>query len=258
MAKLQSRNDVRLKRHARVRRKISGTPECPRLNVFRSNAHIHAQIIDDVNGVTLVSASSVEMKLENGGNIAAATAVGKEIAERAIAKPRRNGQRRAPRREEKEFEERVVTINRVTKVVKGGRRMRFAALVVIGDRKGRVGFGTGKANEVPDAIRKACENAKRNVIKVPSVHGTIPHEVNGVYGSGNVFIKPASQGTGIIAGGPVRAVVELAGYRDILSKCIGSRTPINMVRATMQGLASLKTVNEVAELREKTVDEIFG
>ena len=141
-------------------------------------------------------------------------------------KPRRNGQRRAPRREEKEFEERVVTINRVTKVVKGGRRMRFAALVVIGDRKGRVGFG--------------------------------PHEVNGVYGSGNVFIKPASQGTGIIAGGPVRAVVELAGYRDILSKCIGSRTPINMVRATMQGLASLKTVNEVAELREKTVDEIFG
>ena len=157
-------------------------------------------------------------------------------------KPRRNGQRRAPRREEKEFEERVVTINRVTKVVKGGRRMRFAA----------------KANEVPDAIRKACENAKRNVIKVPSVHGTIPHEVNGVYGSGNVFIKPASQGTGIIAGGPVRAVVELAGYRDILSKCIGSRTPINMVRATMQGLASLKTVNEVAELREKTVDEIFG
>ena len=173
-------------------------------------------------------------------------------------KPRRNGQRRAPRREEKEFEERVVTINRVTKVVKGGRRMRFAALVVIGDRKGRVGFGTGKANEVPDAIRKACENAKRNVIKVPSVHGTIPHEVNGVYGSGNVFIKPASQGTGIIAGGPVRAVVELAGYRDILSKCIGSRTPINMVRATMQGLASLKTVNEVAELREKTVDEIFA
>lgn len=170
-------------------------------------------------------------------------------------RPRRNGQRRnAPRREEKEFEERVVTINRVTKVVKGGRRMRFAALVVIGDRKGRVGFGT----EVPDAIRKATENAKRNVIKVPSVNGTIPHEVNGVYGSGQVFIRPASQGTGIIAGGPVRAVVELAGYKDILSKCIGSRTPINMVRATMQGLASLKTVNEVAELREKKVEEIFG
>jgi SSU ribosomal protein S5P len=173
--------------------------------------------------------------------------------------PRNKGPRRnAPRREEKEFEERVVTINRVTKVVKGGRKFRFAALVVIGDKKGRVGFGTGKANEVPDAIRKASENAKRNVIKVPSIHGTIPHEVTGNYGSGKVFIGPASQGTGIIAGGPVRAVVELAGYHDILSKSLGSRTPINMVRATMEGLASLKTVNQVAELRDKKVEEIFG
>ena len=172
--------------------------------------------------------------------------------------PRRNGPRRNGPRVEKEFEERVVTINRVTKVVKGGRKFRFAALVVIGDKKGRVGFGTGKANEVPDAIRKACENAKRNVIKVPSVHGTIPHEVNGVYGSGNVFIKPASQGTGIIAGGPVRAVVELAGYSDIISKSIGSRTPINMVRATVEGLKLLKTVQQVAELRDKKVEEIYG
>ena len=173
-------------------------------------------------------------------------------------KPRRNGQRRAPRREEKEFEERVVTINRVTKVVKGGRRMRFAALVVIGDRKGRVGFGTGKANEVPDAIRKACENAKRNVIKVPSVHGTIPHEVNGVYGSGNVFIKPASQGTGIIAGGPVRAVLELSGISNILSKSLGSNTPVNMVRATIEGLTRLQTVEHVAALRGKSVEELLG
>ena len=178
--------------------------------------------------------------------------------------PRRNGPRRnGPRRNngpraEKEFEERVVTINRVTKVVKGGRKFRFAALVVVGDKKGRVGFGTGKANEVPDAIRKASEAAKRNIIKVPNVHGTIPHEINGKYGSGHVFIRPASQGTGIIAGGPVRAVVELAGYKDILSKCIGSRTPINMVRATMDGLASLKTAQQVAELRDKKVEEIYG
>ena len=128
----------------------------------------------------------------------------------------------------------------------------------IGDRKGRVGFGTGKANEVPDAIRKASEAAKRNVIRVPMIHGTIPHEVNGMFGSGNVFLKPASQGTGIIAGGPVRAVVELAGYSDILSKSLGSRTPINMVRATMEGLASLKTAQQVAELRDKKVEEIYG
>ena len=170
--------------------------------------------------------------------------------------PRNNGPKKGQRnngtrREEKEFEERVVTINRVTKVVKGGRKFRFAALVVIGDRKGRVGFGTGKANE-------ASENAKRNIINVPLIHGTIPHDITGIYGSGRVFIRPASQGTGIIAGGPVRAVVELAGYTDILSKSLGSRTPINMVRATMEGLASLKTVNQVAELRDKKVEEIFG
>ena len=172
--------------------------------------------------------------------------------------PRRNGPRRNGPRVEKEFEERVVTINRVTKVVKGGRKFRFAALVVIGDKKGRVGFGTGKANEVPDAIRKASEAAKRNVINVPIIHGTIPHEINGMYGSGQVFLRPASDGTGIIAGGPVRAVVELAGYSDIISKSIGSRTPINMVRATVEGLKLLKTVQQVAELRDKKVEEIYG
>ncbi|MCD8028941.1 MAG: 30S ribosomal protein S5 [Erysipelotrichaceae bacterium] len=170
---------------------------------------------------------------------------------------KRNQRRRKPR-VEKEFEERVVTINRVTKVVKGGRKMRFAALVVVGDKKGRVGFGTGKANEVPDAIRKASDAAKKNIINVPILHGTIPHDVNGIYGSGHVYLKPASEGTGIIAGGPVRAVVELAGYTDILSKSLGSRTKINMVRATMEGLKSLKTAQQVAELRDKTVEEIYG
>ena len=136
--------------------------------------------------------------------------------------------------------------------------MRFAALVVVGDKKGRVGFGTGKANEVPDAIRKASEAAKKNVINVPMVHGTITHEVTGNFGAGSVFLRPASEGTGIIAGGPVRAVVELAGYTNILSKCLGSRRPINMVRAIMEGLKSLKTVEHVAEIREKSVKEILG
>ncbi|MCI9292317.1 MAG: 30S ribosomal protein S5 [Erysipelotrichaceae bacterium] len=167
-------------------------------------------------------------------------------------KPRRDRER------EKEFEERVVTINRVTKVVKGGRRFRFAALVVIGDKKGRVGFGTGKANEVPDAIKKAIEDAKKNVFTVPIINGTIPHEITGTYGAGQVFVRPAAEGTGVIAGGAIRAVLELAGINDILSKCIGSRTPINMVRATVDALKNLKTIEEVAALRGKKPEEIRG
>mgnify|MGYP001809857232 CR=1 FL=1 len=162
-------------------------------------------------------------------------------------------QQRRPRRfekEVKEFEERVVTINRVTKVVKGGRRFRFAALVVIGDKKGRVGFGTGKANEVPDAIKKAIEDAKKNLVRIPIVGTTIPHMIVGNYGAGSVLLRPATEGTGVIAGGPVRAVLELAGIGDILTKCLGSRTPINMVRSTMAALTSLKTVEQVARLRE--------
>jgi len=158
----------------------------------------------------------------------------------------------------KEFEERVVSINHVTKVVKGGRRYRFSALVVVGDYKGRVGLGTGKAIEIPDAIKKAVEDAKRNLINVPIVNTTIPHAITGVYGAGRVFLKPAPDGTGVIAGGPVRAVVELAGITDILSKSIGSSTPINIVRATMQGLKSLRTVEEVAEIRGKQPEEILG
>mgnify|MGYP002622338452 FL=1 len=169
-------------------------------------------------------------------------------------KPRRND-----KREVKEFEERVVVINRVTKVVKGGRRFRFSALVVVGDKKGRVGFGTGKANEVPDAIKKAIENAKGGVFRVPIVNNsTIPHTVVGRYGAGQVLLRPASEGTGVIAGGPVRAVLELAGVTDVLSKSIGSKTPINAVRATVSALKDLKTIEEVARLREKKPHEIRG
>ena len=156
-----------------------------------------------------------------------------------------------------ELKEKVVAINRVAKVVKGGRNFRFSAVVVVGDENGHVGVGNGKAAEVPDAIRKAIEEAKKNLIEVPVVGTTIPHEYVGKFGSASVVLKPAAEGSGVIAGGSVRHVLELAGYKDIRTKVIGTNNPRNVVYATLEGLKSMKTVEQIAQKRGKTVEEIL-
>ena len=161
-------------------------------------------------------------------------------------------------REPSEFVEKLVSLNRVSKTVKGGRVMKFAALMVVGDEKGRVGFGTGKDAEVPEAIRKGIEDAKKNMITVSLAGTSIPHEVIGEFGAGRVLMKPAAPGTGVIAGGPVRAVMEAVGIKDIRTKCLRSNNPQNVVSATFEGLKSLRSPEEVARIRGKSVEEIVG
>jgi small subunit ribosomal protein S5 len=157
-----------------------------------------------------------------------------------------------------DLKEKVVFINRVTKVVKGGRNFRFSALVVVGDENGHVGVGMGKSIEIPEAIKKGIEDAKKNLISVAMVGNTIPHRVNGKFGTANVLIMPAMEGTGVLAGGPARVVLELAGLKDVRAKSLGSNNPNNMVSATINGLASLRTVEDIAKLRGKSVEEILG
>ncbi len=160
--------------------------------------------------------------------------------------------------EASEFTDKVVSINRVAKVVKGGRRFRFSAIVVVGNGQGKVGAGLGKAHEVPEAIRKAVEQAKKSMITVPLINSTIPYQVTGVFGAGRVLLKPASEGTGVIAGGPVRAVVEVAGIKNILTKCLGSHNPHNAVKATMEALGMLASPEDVAARRNRPLAEILG
>ena len=160
--------------------------------------------------------------------------------------------------EQTEFIDKIININRVAKVVKGGKRFSFSVLAVVGDGKGKVGYGLGKANEVPEAIRKAIESAKREMFIVPIVNGTVPHVNVGKFGSGNVFLKPAKKGTGIIAGGPVRAVCEVAGYKNIYTKCYGTNNPQNVVKATVKGLFEMKNPEEYAKSRDKSLADLIS
>ena len=300
MIKRPNTKAQRIKRHKRVRAKISGTPERPRLSVYRSENNIYCQVIDDIAGHTLCSASSVEKGFEGGGNIESAKEIGRLIAERAIAKGieevvfdrggylyhgrvqaladaareaglkfcgggnimaynnDRRDNRRGRNEEPSEFTEKVVSLNRVSKTVKGGRVMKFSALCVVGDGKGRVGYGLGKASEVSEAIRKGLEDAKKHIVTITMQGTTIPHEVMGEFGAGRVWMMPAPEGTGVLAGGAVRAVMEAAGIRNIRAKCLRSNNPQNVVAATMAGLMSLRNAEQVAAVRGKTAEEVIG
>ena len=180
-----------------------------------------------------------------------------EKTDRKPRQPKEKRQREPRQRQQKLYDEEVISIGRVTKVTKGGRHFRFSAVVVVGDRKGKVGLGTGKSNEVPDAIKKAIEEAKKNLVEVPIVGTTVPHEFVGEFGSAKVMLKPAKVGTGLITGGSVRPVLELAGYKDIRTKVVGTNNPRNVVYATIEGLKSMKTAEQIAKKRGKTVAEIL-
>ncbi len=204
----------------------------------------------------------MEEKIEKVETVETSETEVNETENKKVDRPRRQSkekrQREPRQRQPKLYEEEVISIGRVTKVTQGGRHFRFSAVVVVGDRKGKVGLGTGKANEVPDAIKKASQAATKNVVKVSIVdERTIPHEATGVCGASKVMLKPAAKGTGLKAGGPVRSVLEMAGVKDILSKSLGSNTKINMAYATLSALKSQKTVEQVAKLRGKKVEDLI-
>src|SRR6185369_16982115 len=257
----------RVRRHLRVRKKVTGSASRPRLVVNRSARHMFAQIIDDGAGRTLAAASTLDASIRTaeGDKTAKARQVGELLAQRAkdagIAAVvfDRGGYRyhgRIAAEKQAAYLEHVVTINRVAKVVKGGRRFSFTALVVVGDGKGMVGVGYGKAKEVPAAIAKGVEEAKKHFFRVPMIASTIPHTVQGEEAAGVVLLKPASPGTGVIAGGPVRAVLECAGIHDVLSRSLGSSNPINVVHATVAALKSLNRPEEIAAKRGLPIEDV--
>jgi small subunit ribosomal protein S5 len=244
----------RLRRARRARFKMREL-RAVRLSIHRTPRHMYAQLIAASGDVVLASASTLDKDLRAGatGNVAAAASVGKLIADRAKAA----GDQKDKANTEG-LQEKLVQVNRVAKVVKGGRIFSFTALTVVGDGSGKVGFGRGKAREVPVAIQKAMEAARRNMVQVDIKGDTIQYAVKGRHGASKVYMQPASEGTGVIAGGAMRSVLEIAGIHNVLAKCYGSTNPVNVVRATIKALESVSSPEEVATKRGKTVEEILG
>ena len=247
----------RIKIKYRVRNKISGTTECPRMSVFRSNKQIYVQIIDDLSGKTLAAASSLGLT-EKVAKKEQAAKVGEMIAKKAQEAGittvvfDRNGYLYHGR-----VKEVADAANRVTKVTKGGRTFSFSAIVVVGNEEGIIGWGLGKAGEVTAAIAKGVESAKKNLVRVPILKGTVPHEQSARFGGAEVFIKPASHGTGVVAGGAMRAVLESVGVTDVLAKSKGSSNPHNLVKATIEALSEMRDARMVAQNRGISVEKVF-
>ena len=237
----------RIKIKYRIRKNVFGTAERPRMSVFRSNKQIYAQVINDLEGKTLAAASSIG--LEAMPKIQQAEKVGELIAAKAQEAGMINS--------DVELKDRLVAINRVTKVTKGGRTFTFAAIVVVGDGNGIIGWGLGKAGEVTAAIAKGTEAAKKNLVKVPVLKGTIPHEMEARFGGAHVFLRPAAAGTGLVAGGAMRAVLESVGVKDVLAKSKGSSNPHNLVKATIEALSQMRDAYTIAGTRGISMEKVF-